>query len=262
MIAAYHRPQQLKEALSLLAREEHRTIVLAGGLAVNQGGAPADAEVVDIQSLELGGISSRGKTLRIGAAATLQSLLESAETPPALKEAVRRQDAYNRRQMATAAGAVLAGDGRSPFAAALYALDPILVIAEQGRDPAKRHLGDIYALGQEELRGQLITEILVPGQAALAYHAVARSPADRPLVCAAAARWPSGRTRVVLGGTGSRPVLVLDGPTPDGATAAARDAYRDAGDAWASAEYRSDAAGVLVDRCLADIKAETMGGAA
>ena len=260
MIAAYHRPQQIEEALSLLARKEPRTIVLAGGLSVNQGSSEAEFEVVDIQALNLKGITARGKTLIIGAGTVLQSLYKSAELPQALKESIRRQDAYNRRQVATAAGTVLAGDGRSPFAAAFYALDPVLVIAEHGQEPVERHLGDIYALGEGEMQGKLITEFLVPAHVSLAYHAVARTPADRPLVCAAVSQWPSGRTRVVLGGFGSKPILALDGPTPDGAALAARDAYSEAEDQWASAEYRSEAAEVLVQRGLDEIEGKKVEG--
>src|SRR5690606_22039911 len=90
----------------------------------------------------------------------------------------------------------------------------------------------------------------------LAYEYVARTPADRPVVCASVARWPSGRTRVALGGYGAAPVLVLDGPEPGGAEAAAADAYSDAEDEWASAAYRSEIASVLVRRCLEELSGE------
>jgi len=260
MIAAYHRPQQKEEALALLGRKSPRTVVLAGGLSVNQA-SPGDAfEVVDIQALGLGGITSRGNSLILGAAVTLQTLLDSSEIFPALQEAVRRQDAYNRRQVATVAGSLLAGDGRSPFAAAFYALDPVLVIEAAGQEPIERHLGDIYALGEGELEGKLITACLVPTNLSLAYRAVARTPADRPLVCAAVSQWASGRTRVILGGHGPRPILALDGPTSDGAARAARDAYSEAEDQWASAEYRAEAAEVLVQRCVNEIEGAKIEG--
>ena len=80
---------------------------------------------------------------------------------------------------------------------------------------------------------------------------IARTPADRPIVCVAAARWPSGRTRLALGGFGAAPTLAMDGPEDSGAQIAAASAYSQAGDEWASAEYRSEAAGILALRCLA-----------
>jgi hypothetical protein len=47
--------------------------------------------------------------------------------------------------------------------------------------------------------------------------------------------------------------MIFDGPDSQGADIAARDAYSEANDQWASAAYRSDTAGILVARCLADI---------
>jgi CO/xanthine dehydrogenase FAD-binding subunit len=96
----------------------------------------------------------------------------------------------------------------------------------------------------------LITKVTISLQTALTYHYVARTPADRPVVCAAAARWPSGRTRIVLGGFGKAPQTILDGEANDGVLEAAEAAYLTAEDQWASAEYRSHTAKVLVRRCL------------
>jgi hypothetical protein len=47
--------------------------------------------------------------------------------------------------------------------------------------------------------------------------------------------------------------MIFDGPDSQGADIAARDAYSEANDQWASATYRSDTAGILVARCLSDI---------
>jgi len=76
---------------------------------------------------------------------------------------------------------------------------------------------------------------------------------DQPIVCTALARWPSGRTRLALGGTGATPILAMDGPESEGVQTAAQSAYAQAGDEWASAEYRRDIAGVLAQRCLASL---------
>jgi CO/xanthine dehydrogenase FAD-binding subunit len=187
---------------------------------------------------------------------TLQELLTSGEIPQALQKSIRHQDPYNRRQVATLMGTVMAADGRSPFTTALLALDPILEITRAGEEREESHLGDLLPLREERLSGALVTDISIPRKARLAYEYVARSPADFPLVSAALAQWPSGRTRVVLGGYGDQPVMVLDGPTADGAVVAARDAYSQAEDEWAGAEYRSDVAGVLVERCLQGLSEE------
>jgi CO/xanthine dehydrogenase FAD-binding subunit len=99
----------------------------------------------------------------------------------------------------------------------------------------------------------LITGITIPAHIELAYKYVSRTPADLPIVCVAVAQWPSGRTRVVLGGYGNFPLLAMDGPEPDGAENAARAAYHEASDAWARAEYRSDVAATLTRRALAHL---------
>ena len=91
----------------------------------------------------------------------------------------------------------------------------------------------------------------------LAYEYVARTPADLPIVCAAVAVWPSGRTRVVLGGYGEEPVLAMDGPDGGGAEIAAKDAYSHSEDQWATTEYRQEMAKVLVNRGLVNLEASS-----
>lgn len=252
MIVEYHRPEDEQRALSLLARAEPRTVVLGGGLYLNRE-LQEDIAVVDLQALGFDEIQPRGKKLVLGASVTLQALLDSGEVPPALEKSIRHQDAYNRRQVATVVGTVMAADGRSPFATAFLALDPILELHRDGADPQEEHLGEILPLRRERLSGGMVTRVSLPVNAKLAYEYVARSPADYPLVSAAVAQWPSGRTRVILGGFGDQPQMVLDGPNADGADVAARDAYSQAEDEWASADFRSDVAGTLVNRCLAHI---------
>jgi CO/xanthine dehydrogenase FAD-binding subunit len=92
----------------------------------------------------------------------------------------------------------------------------------------------------------------IPLNTSLRFAMVARSPMDRPIVCAAVAQWPSGRTRVALGGFGKTPVLAMDGPEPGGAVVAAREAFRFAEDEWSSAAYRMEVAGKLVQRLVAE----------
>jgi hypothetical protein len=55
---------------------------------------------------------------------------------------------------------------------------------------------------------------------------------------------------VALGGYGAAPLLAFDGSEADGAEVAAQSAYSQAGDEWASAEYRMEIAGILARRCI------------
>jgi CO/xanthine dehydrogenase FAD-binding subunit len=111
-------------------------------------------------------------------------------------------------------------------------------------------LGDFLPLRGDRLSGRLITRVNLPLNVRLAYEAVARTPADLPIVGAAVAIWPSGRTRVALCGYGSAPFLAFDGAEAQGAEIAASSAYSQAADEWASAGYRREMAGKLVERAL------------
>jgi CO/xanthine dehydrogenase FAD-binding subunit len=260
MIVEYHRPKLLEEALALLARAEPITLPLGGGSALNRP-SPQPLAVVDLQALDLNFIRQKANTLVLGATLTLEVFQKSldqhrashSDLVAALQKAINHEATYNLRQVATVAGTLVAADGRSPFAAVMLALDAQLTIQPGEKSPAVAQeikLGDILPLRSERLRGRLITQVTIPMNARLAYEYVARSPADRPIVCALVTVWPSGRTRVVLGGHGGAPVLAFDGADSEGAEIAARSAYSQAGDEWASAEYRQDMADVLTRRCL------------
>jgi CO/xanthine dehydrogenase FAD-binding subunit len=262
MIQRYFRPTTLEEALKLISQPD--TFPLGGGTVLNQQ-KEACFSVVDLQALGLNKIHRVGEKLAIGATVTLQQLLESPHTPEALRSALRLEAPLNLRNMATVAGALVSCDGRSPFAAVMLALDAkVTVVSGQSSVGSEQSsvssLGDILPLRQELLRGKLITHIEIPLNVKLAYEQVARTPADKPLVCAALAQWPSGRTRLVIGGWGASPSVAMDGKLSsspagrgnegEGLFAAARNAAHDAADEWASAEYRREVAVTLAKRCL------------
>jgi CO/xanthine dehydrogenase FAD-binding subunit len=250
MIVEYHRPDTIEEALKLLGRAEPRTLPLAGGSALNQPSLEPVA-AVDLQALGLDMIERQGNSLSIGATATLEQLLSWAECPAALQVSIRHEASFNLRQVASVAGTLVAADGRSPFTTVLLALDAGLTLLPEDEIVS---LGNLLTVRSERLRGKLITVVSIPLNVRLAYQHVARTPADLPIVCAALAQWPSGRTRLALGGYGQAPTLALDGPEASGGEAAARNAYLQAEDEWASAEYRAEIAGVLARRCLEELQ--------
>jgi len=252
MITEYHRPDTQEEVLALLSRKDPHTVVIGGGLYINEV-IQEPLAVVDLQHLDLSGISSKGKSIHFGASVVLQTLLTHKQTSKALVKAILHQETYNRRQIATLAGSIVVGNGRSPIVSVLLALDAEIVLLEKKKKPDKLKLGDFLPVREELLKGKMITEIILPVQTSCAYNYVARTPADLPIVAAATAKWPSGRTRIVLAGYGNQPLMVFDGPDSEGAEIAARDAFSEAGDQWASAEYRSDVAATLVVRCLNEL---------
>jgi CO/xanthine dehydrogenase FAD-binding subunit len=261
MIIEYNRPQTLEDALDLLARRDPLTLPLGGGSALNKPSSEQIA-VVDLQALGLGGFHVGGNSLKLGATLTLSALAEASagggdlgesgglSLQPDLRRALLLEASYNLRQVATVAGTLFSADGRSPWTVALLALDAQLNLYRRGSTELEQlSLGDFLPL-RKGLRGALITRAALPLNVRLAYEYISRTPVDWPLVCVGVARWPSGRTRVSMGGFGEAPILAMDGPLSEGAEPAAADAYSQAGDAWASAEYRREMASLLASRAL------------
>jgi putative selenate reductase FAD-binding subunit len=241
MITTYHRPQTLDEALALLAQPN--TFPLGGGTFLSQP-TPDPVSVVDLQSLGLDSLRAKGNDLEIGATCTLQALLENENCPTALKVAIKLEAPINIRNTATVAGTLVSSNGRSPFATALLSLDAKLSVASSQLSVVS--IGEFLPLRP---RG-LITLITIPLNAKFAFEFTSKTPADKPIVAAALSQWNSGRTRLALGGYGKSPMLAMDGTEAEGLDAAARNAYHEANDEWASAEYRMDVAAVLAKRCL------------
>lgn len=262
MITAYHRPKTLDEALALLTKP-NRTPLGGGTLLSKPTSDPVEA--VDLQSLSLDTIEKQGSALKIGATVTLQQLLESEYCPEALTSALKLEAPLNLRNAATVAGTVVCCDGRSTFVCALLALDARLEC--QKLDDSKiesqiANIGDFLPL--RNLQGSLITSITIPLNTKFAFDYVSRTPADKPIVCAALAQWNSGRRRLALGGYGKSPLLAMDGTEAEpldastddllrSAQTAARNALHEAADEYGSAEYRMDVAATLAKRCLESI---------
>lgn len=246
MITTYHRPKTLDEALTLLTQPN--TIPLGGGTLLSQPTTDS-VSVVDLQLLKLDALRVNGNELNIGATCTLQSLIESEHCPESLKIAIKLEAPLNIRNSATVAGTIVSSDGRSPFVTMLLACDSRLEI----RDSKQSQVSSLseFLLTRPKT---LITSITIPLNIKTAFEYVSKTPADKPIVCAAMSQWNSGRTRLTLGGFGSSPMLAMDGTESNGVEEAARNAYHEAGDEWASAEYRIEMAAVLSKRCLENIK--------
>jgi CO/xanthine dehydrogenase FAD-binding subunit len=251
VITEYHRPQTLEQALELLNRQDPVTIPLAGGTVAARPAENVYA-VVDIQELGLDRIQLRGSVLEVGAAATLQALLARPELDLVLKQCIQLETTYNLRQAASIAGTLVASDGRSVFCTAALALDVMLTV-QPGNE--QLDLGEMLIKRPAGLHGRLVSTVSIPTRVKLAYQSVSRTPADLPILCVAVARWPSGRTRIALGGFGSASLMAMDGPLADGWEAAVGSACQESGDAWGSAEYRQETAVLLAGRCLADVTA-------
>jgi CO/xanthine dehydrogenase FAD-binding subunit len=252
MILEYHRPKKLEEAINLLARDHPETIPMGGGTDLSRA-SDKEYAVVDLQALGLNEVIHSGNYIELGPTVTLQQVVENGGLEPALREAAEHEAPLNLRNVKTVAGVLISADGTSPFVTALMAMD--------GRiswllDEAETGIGDWLPIRRDGLPGKLLRKISLPAQAHLSFEMVARTPQDAPIVCAAIASWPSGRVRAVLGGYGSAPLMVFDGNGSIGVEIAARSAYSQAADPWASADYRAETAQILVRRCLHRLEAK------
>lgn len=247
----YHRPETLKEALQLL--ENSRP--LGGGTALTPMRHKLDA-VLDLQGLDLGGLTVEEDAIRFGAGLRLQAIVDAASSfPPRFAQAVRHETALNMRNAATLAGLVVSADGRSPLLTVLAAMDAKVKLEPAGEQLT---LAAFFKRRAEKTEPFLVTEIETCNPGRLSYEMVARSPMDRPIVCSCAALRPDGRIGLALGGFGEHPLSL---PAADrGAdfeeiSRAASAAYARAGDAFASAEYRSAVAAVLIKRAMGEVLA-------
>ncbi len=246
MITQYHRPKSMDEAIRLLSNNSQKSIPLGGGTKISHWDGE-DIAVVDLQSLGLSTVSTDRDGFHVGAVNTLQNLLEIPGFPIDFYEAVRKETNFNLRQQSTIAGSIVASDGKSPLVAALVSMDALLVWSPSGK---QQSVGEYLSLRNPTEYSFLISEILIKTNLTLSMEYIARTPGDRSQLIVAIARWNSGRTRIALGGFGKNPILAFDGPNAEGAEFAVLNSLSNSGDAWASAEYRQDAASRLLRRML------------
>ena len=106
----YHRPASLDDALALLALEDH--VPLGGGTILNADDDPTPVAMVDLQALDLGGITPDGDEVTIGATTSLQEIANDYRVPEVIRRAARAELPSTLRTLATLGGTVAAA-GRS-----------------------------------------------------------------------------------------------------------------------------------------------------
>lgn len=250
----YVRPGSVEEALAALGEPDAKP--LAGGqslVSVMKLRVARPELVVDISRLELAGLETRDRELRIGALTTWADLAVAPELRrpalAALAECAAAIGDLQVRNRGTIGGSLAHADPASDMPAVLLALGASVVARSAGTERSIEtrdlFLGPFTtALGD----GELLTEVLVSVPAAgsgSAYASVEHPASGFALAGAAALVRPDGSSSVAVTGIGTMPFL-LDGE-PHAALAAAEIF----GDRFAPAEYRRHLAGVVVERALA-----------
>jgi len=247
-------PETLDEALELL----EKGVPLAGGSALTPTRRDLKA-VIDLRKLGLDKFRVDGDNIVIGAAMKLQAIVDAqAPLPAAFREACKLETGWNLRNMATLGGTIISSDGRSRLLTTLLALNA------QISEASGQRILPLHELLRTRDEVNLITAIQFSIPTNLVYEQVARAPADLALVCAAVGFFQDNgadKITIGLGGFGEYPIRLIEAEKtlaetqdPELAVRAAQDAYKTAEDIRASAEYRSEIAGVLVRRLLKEVR--------
>ncbi|MCO5246907.1 MAG: FAD binding domain-containing protein [Anaerolineae bacterium] len=262
MSLQYNRPQTVAEAAELLQQPGRRAVPLAGGTWLTPrlrtdvdipGSLAGEVDVVvDLADLPLSYVVSEGEAgsgaLRIGATTRLSVIMDDplcqALAGGILAEAARRAGPLNLRNSATIGGCVAARGPVLELTLVLAALNGSVVFSDGSADSTLR-------TSRSDL---LITEIAVPwpaGDVRGGLARVARTPADQPIVAAAAVVNTSG-VRVVLGGVAQQELVVTVSSAVDLAEAVAVQlaAAQPIADFRGSAEYRQAMAPIIARRAV------------
>ena len=217
------RPTSIAEALHALQREDARPMGSGFGLRARQ----VPGIWVDLRGLGLDTIREvSGRRVYLGATLPLGDLVAYEGRLPQGLATLARPSVLETSEWAraTLGGALMSADGRSFLAAGMMALDATSVW-ETLDGQEKVPLADVYALRAWYTRpGRFLREVQIPITPRLNWRFQDVDAEGCPTRFVMAARWPRGRTRLVIGGWGDAPYLVFDGPNPDGweATLASR----------------------------------------
>jgi CO/xanthine dehydrogenase FAD-binding subunit len=246
-VKAYHRPANLNEAVSLLSRPRINTAIIGGGTYIVAHMSDTVDEVVDLQAVGLTEVTYNDDQVKFGAMVRLQTIVEDSQAPALLRDAAYREGPNTFRNAATVGGVVVGASNESELLAALLVFEAeVQIRTMQGA----RHLsladfwGDIPAA----LKGGIVTTVSLTTTGQTASARVGRTPADQPIVAAAARLAPNDQLYLALCGVAPTPVLV----DPDNI----KGVINPPGDFRGSAEYRRHMAAILAQRVIDEVRGQ------
>ena len=256
----YHRPATLKEALSLVAKQEDAKIVAGGHTLIPtmKQRLAAPGHLIDLGRIpDLVGIERTPRAVTIGAMTTHGAVAESAdvkEAIPALSELAALIGDPAVRHRGTIGGSVANNDPSADYPAACRALGATIITSKR-RIPAEEYFRGLFETALED--GEIVTGVSFPIPHKAAYEKF-RNPASRyALVGVFVAKRPSD-IRVAVTGAGSNGVFRwaeaeealakrFSAKSLDGLKAPADDLISDL---HADAEYRAHLIGVMARRAV------------
>jgi CO/xanthine dehydrogenase FAD-binding subunit len=265
----YHRPATLTEALQLA--QEPGAIALAGGAATFGALDLPYQSVVDLQGIpELKRVEAGESNIYFGAACSLQQVAETAEVPLVVRRSLTRANPLNVRHGASVGESLLQPTRFPEWLVVLAAHDAgVEYLTFKGKSSVAS-VSEL--LGEDDpFADKLITGLHVPlpgnGEALGSAH-IARTPADAPILCAAAFLQVEGEkvemAFAALYGASAQPILRLHLTALEGhplsneniraAAESVSDQVEPLSDALASADYRRAMASVVLRRALEDCR--------
>jgi carbon-monoxide dehydrogenase medium subunit len=273
---SYYRPKSVAEAAALLAQHGDDGRALAGGqslIPMMKLRLAAPQHLIDLGGIaELKGVQRAGNTLVIGATTTqheLQLSTAATEAAPILLEASLLVADPQVRYLGTLGGNVANGDPGNDMPAVMMCLDAGYRLVGAGGSRTVKARGFYQASYATALRpGEIVAAIEIPVPPAghgYAYEKLKRKIGDYATAAAGVVLTVAGgkvaTCAIALSNLADTALLAKDAaaavigtalekPAVDAAVRAARAIMSPASDTRGSAEYRTYAGGVMVERAL------------
>lgn len=256
----YHRPATLKEAASLLRKNENAR-ALSGGqslIPTMKLRLAAPAALVDLGAIEeLRGVKLDGAVLTVGAMARHNEVAASREVMvgvPALAQVAAHIGDRQVRNMGTLGGALANNDPAADYPAAVLGLGATINTNKRAI-PADKFFTGLYETALR--RGEIITSVAFPLPKRAAY-AKFPNPASRFAIVGVFVSEGAGTVRVAVTGAGSCVFRLKEMEkklaanfTPDAIAKVRVPADGLNSDIHASAEYRAHLITVMAKRAVA-----------
>ncbi|MEM7332075.1 MAG: FAD binding domain-containing protein [Chloroflexota bacterium] len=238
-IQSYHRPETIAEALKLLHSSADIEI-LAGGTNIVTSSKPGG--VVDLQRLPLNEIVVDATTATIGSMVRLQSIVDSADLPPFIRQLAQNEAINTFRNAGTLGGLVARAENDSELFAGLLVFEATI----QFEDRAGSHTIPLSEYQPATIGRGIITDVTLHTDGTAVYERVARTPGDKPIV-AVVGRKKGDTITLAACGAAATPILIL----PDQI-----DALTPPADFRGSEAYRRQMVSVLSERVINELGGE------